>query len=145
MAANKDQATTTDELELRRFDSADAFRAWLREHQDSAPGLWLMIAKKGSRTTLVTYPEALQVALEYGWIDGLARRLDEDAYLQRFTPRSRRSHWSVRNRQAAEAMIESGRMAPRGYAEVERARADGRFAPTQSVGTRRALTYSRPG
>jgi uncharacterized protein YdeI (YjbR/CyaY-like superfamily) len=110
-----------------RFDSPDAFRAWLNEHQDSSPGVWVPIAKKHSRTRTVTYLEALDAALQYGWIDGQARRLDEDTYLQRFTPRRRRSPWSAPNRRRAEAMIDAGRMAPRGVAEVERARTDGRW------------------
>jgi uncharacterized protein YdeI (YjbR/CyaY-like superfamily) len=110
-----------------RFDSLDAFRAWLVEHQDSSPGVWLMIAKKNSRTKTVTYNEALDAALQHGWIDGQARHLDEDTYVQRFTPRRPRSPWSLRNRRSAEAMIEEGRMAPRGLAEVERARTDGRW------------------
>jgi uncharacterized protein YdeI (YjbR/CyaY-like superfamily) len=117
----------TDEREIRRFDSPNAFRTWLEQHQDSSPGVWLTLAKKGSRVTMLTYAEALAAALAHGWIDGQAHRLDDDAYLQRFTPRRRRSHWSFRNCRAAEAMIEAGRMAPRGLAEVERARADGRW------------------
>jgi uncharacterized protein YdeI (YjbR/CyaY-like superfamily) len=117
----------TDELETRRFDSLDAFRAWLGQHQDSSPGVWLTIAKKSSPTPTVTYAEAVGAALEHGWIDGQARSLDADAYLQRFTPRRPRSPWSLRNRRAAEAMIEAGTMALRGLAEVERARADGRW------------------
>jgi uncharacterized protein YdeI (YjbR/CyaY-like superfamily) len=119
--------TVTDERETRRFDSPDAFRAWLREYQDSSTGLWLSIAKKGSPTKTVTYAEALVVALEHGWIDAQALRCDEVTWLQRFTPRRPRSPWSLRNRRAAEAMIEQGTMAPRGLAEVERARADGRW------------------
>ncbi len=71
---------------------------------------------------------ALEAALQFGWIDGQARRLDDEAYVQRFTPRRRRSMWSLRNRRRAEAMIDEGRMAPRGLAEVARARADGRWA-----------------
>ena len=121
------EPVATEERPTGRFDSPEAFRAWLIEHQDTSPGIWLVIAKKASRTRMVTYAEALDAALEYGWIDGQARRLDADTYLQRFTPRRRRSLWSARNRRAAEAMIEAGRMAPRGLAEVERARADGRW------------------
>jgi uncharacterized protein YdeI (YjbR/CyaY-like superfamily) len=122
MIAENDKA-----CETRRFDSSDALRAWLAEHQDSAECVWLAIAKKGSRITAVTYAQALDAVLAYGWIDGLARRLDDDFYLQRFTPRRRRSQWSLPNRRRAEAMIQAGRMAPRGLAEVERARADGRW------------------
>ena len=117
----------TDQPEILRFDTPAAFRDWLREHQDSSAGLWLTVAKKASQVVNVTYDEALDVALEYGWIDGQARRLDDDASLRRFTPRRAQSPWSLRNCRAAEAMIEQGRMAPRGRAEVERAKADGRW------------------
>jgi uncharacterized protein YdeI (YjbR/CyaY-like superfamily) len=117
----------TEERETRRFESADAFRTWLKEHQDSSSGLWLTIAKKDARTKTLTYYAAVDAALQHGWIDGQARRLDDDAYLQLFTPRRPRSPWSLRNRRRAEAMIEEGRMGPRGRAEVERARTDGRW------------------
>ncbi|MCU1556574.1 MAG: hypothetical protein JWN09_569 [Microbacteriaceae bacterium] len=116
-----------DQLEVLRFDAPDVFREWLAEHQDSTPGLWVTITKKGSQVVNLTYDQALDVALEYGWIDGQTRRLDDDSYLQRFTPRRPQSPWSLRNRRAAEAMIAEGRMTPRGLAEVERARADGRW------------------
>jgi uncharacterized protein YdeI (YjbR/CyaY-like superfamily) len=115
------------EQETLRFDGPDAFRGWIEEHQDSSPGIWLVIAKKGSGQTTVTYAEALDVALAYGWIDGQTRSVDEATYLQRFTPRRQRSPWSLRNVGIAETMIETGRMKPRGLAEVERARADGRW------------------
>jgi uncharacterized protein YdeI (YjbR/CyaY-like superfamily) len=117
----------TDQPEILRFDTPAAFRDWLREHQDSSAGLWLTVAKKASQVVNVTYDEALDVALEYGWIDGQTRRLDDEASLRRFTPRRAQSPWSLRNCRAAEAMIEQGRMAPRGRAEVERAKADGRW------------------
>jgi uncharacterized protein YdeI (YjbR/CyaY-like superfamily) len=117
----------THDRETIRFDSADTFRAWLNKHQDSSPGLWLVLAKKDSPARTLTYTEALEAALQYGWIDGQARRGDAATYEQRFTPRRQRSRWSLRNRRTAEAMIAEGRMAPRGIAEVERARADGRW------------------
>ena len=110
-----------------RFDGYDDFRDWLIDNQDSTAGVWLLLAKKGSGQTTVTYAEALDAALEFGWIDGQARRLDEATYMQRFTPRRAQSPWSTRNTLAAEAMIAEGRMAPRGLAEVERARNDGRW------------------
>lgn len=115
------------EQETMRFDGPQDFRAWLEENQDSSPGIWLVIAKKGSGQTTVTYAEALEVALPYGWIDGQTRSVDAATYQQKFTPRRARSPWSLRNRRTAEAMIEDGRMKPRGLAEVERARADGRW------------------
>ena len=115
------------EQETRRFDGPDDFRAWVEENQDSSPGVWLVLAKKGSGQTTVTYAEALDVALAYGWIDGQARRVDDATYVQRFTPRRPQSPWSMRNVKTAEAMIADGRMKPRGLAEVERARSDGRW------------------
>jgi uncharacterized protein YdeI (YjbR/CyaY-like superfamily) len=108
------------------FSGYDAFREWMEVNQDS-PGVWIVIAKKGSGLTSVTREEALDVALEFGWIDGQARRIDDGSYLQRFTPRRPQSTWSTRNVRAVEAMIAEGRMAPRGMAEVDRARNDGRW------------------
>ncbi|MCP2032400.1 uncharacterized protein YdeI (YjbR/CyaY-like superfamily) [Okibacterium sp. HSC-33S16] len=115
------------EQETRRFDGQAEFRAWIEENQHSSPGVWLVMAKKGSGQTTVTYAEALDVALAYGWIDGQARRVDDETYVQKFTPRRPQSPWSMRNVKTAEAMIADGRMQARGLAEVERARADGRW------------------
>jgi uncharacterized protein YdeI (YjbR/CyaY-like superfamily) len=116
-----------DELETRAFASADDWEAWLREHHDTAPGVWIRFARKGAGVPTVTYMEALHAALCFGWIDGQARGLDDAFYLQRFTPRRARSIWSKRNRDFATALIESGRMQPAGLREVERAKADGRW------------------
>ena len=110
-----------------RFDGYKSFREWLVEHQDTSTGIWLLLAKKGSGLTTVTYAEALDAALEFGWIDGQAKGIDDATYMQRFTPRRPQSPWSSRNRVFAETMIAEGRMAPRGLAEVERARNDGRW------------------
>jgi uncharacterized protein YdeI (YjbR/CyaY-like superfamily) len=99
----------------------------LREHGARTPGVWLKLAKKGAGTPSVTYVEAVEAALCHGWIDGQARRLDDSAYLQRFTPRRPRSVWSKVNRERALALIEQGRMAPEGLRQVELARADGRW------------------
>ncbi len=90
-------------------------------------GLWLQLAKASSGVSTVTSAEALEVALCHGWIDGQRRALDQRHFLTRFTPRRARSRWSKRNRDAAEALIAAGRMAPAGLREVERARADGRW------------------
>jgi uncharacterized protein YdeI (YjbR/CyaY-like superfamily) len=89
--------------------------------------MWLKFAKKGSGIETVTYDQAVEVALCYGWIDGQVRKLDEDYYLQRFTPRRARSKWSKINRQKATELIERGEMRPAGLQEVERAKADGRW------------------
>jgi uncharacterized protein YdeI (YjbR/CyaY-like superfamily) len=116
-----------DKLDTRAFASAEEWEAWLREHHEAAPGVWIKFARKGSGEATVTYMEALHVALCYGWIDGQARGLDDSHYLQRFTPRRARSIWSKRNRDFATALIESGRMQPAGLREIERAKADGRW------------------
>jgi uncharacterized protein YdeI (YjbR/CyaY-like superfamily) len=116
-----------DDLEVRRFASAEAWERWLVEHHADVPGVWIMFAKKGSGVPTVTYMEALQTALRFGWIDGQARSIDDAFYRQRFTPRRARSIWSKRNRDFATALIEAGRMEPAGLREVERARADGRW------------------
>jgi uncharacterized protein YdeI (YjbR/CyaY-like superfamily) len=115
------------ERTTEQFAGPEELRAWLREHHDSSPGIWLKIAKKGSGLTTTTYDEAVEAALAFGWIDGQARRGDETHWLQGFTRRRPRSPWSRRNREKAEALIEAGAMAPSGLAEVERARADGRW------------------
>jgi len=119
--------TRSDELETRAFASAAEWEAWLREHHDTAPGVWIRFARKGAGVASVTYLEALHGALCFGWIDGQARGVDERWYVQRFTPRRARSIWSKRNREFATALIEAGRMQPAGLAEVERAKSDGRW------------------
>ena len=117
-------------VELPELIMADAtaWRAWLDQHHELPTGVWLVLAKKGTtEPTTLTYDQALEEALCYGWIDGQTRRRDESTYRQRFTPRRPRSSWSKRNVGLAEGLIAEGRMAPAGLAEVERARADGRW------------------
>jgi uncharacterized protein YdeI (YjbR/CyaY-like superfamily) len=115
------------DLPVVGFATEGEWEAWLhREHAASA-GVWLRIARKGAGGESVSYAEALDVALCYGWIDGQKDRLDDRDWLQRFTPRRPRSRWSRRNRERAEALIEAGRMQPAGMREVERARSDGRW------------------
>ncbi len=116
-----------EERTTEQFAGPEELRAWLLEHHDSSRGIWLKIAKKGSDLTTTTYDEALDVALVFGWIDGQKRRGDEAYWLQGFTRRGPRSPWSKRNRDKAEALIEAGAMEASGLAEVERARADGRW------------------
>ena len=115
------------ELPTLVFDDAEAFGAWLAEHHTSAPGLWLKIPKKASGISGPTYSEALDEALRFGWIDSQKNKFDDDFYLQRFTPRTRRGRWSKINTRKVTALIESGRMEPAGMAEVERAKQDGRW------------------
>jgi uncharacterized protein YdeI (YjbR/CyaY-like superfamily) len=115
------------ERTIEQFAGPEEFRAWLAEHHASSGGIWLRIAKKGSGLTTTTYDEALDVALAFGWIDGQKRPGDQTYWLQGFSRRGPRSPWSRRNRDRAEALIRAGAMEASGLAEVERARADGRW------------------
>ena len=116
-----------DELPIVLFPTPDELEGWMEREHASSPGLWLKIAKKGSGVTSVSYAEALEVALCFGWIDSQKRGFDEKCFLQRFTPRRPRGRWSRINREKAEALIELGRMQPAGMAEVDAAKADGRW------------------
>jgi uncharacterized protein YdeI (YjbR/CyaY-like superfamily) len=110
-----------------RFTDAGEFEAWLEENHHRSPGVWLRIARKHTGEPSISYAEAVELALCFGWIDGQKAREDDEHWLQRFTPRSRRSRWSRINRDKARELIASGRMRPAGLAEVERARGDGRW------------------
>lgn len=116
------------ELPIHASASQDAWEAWLASHHASSSGVWLRIAKKGSPTPSVSYAEALDVAICFGWIDGQKRRFDESFWLQRFTPRGPRSKWSQINRQKATELIDAVRMQAAGLAQVRAAQADGRWA-----------------
>lgn len=109
------------------FADRAAFREWLGRHHASQPGLWLRIAKAASPLRSVTYADALDVALCFGWIDGQKRSYDADSFLQKFTPRQKRSAWSKRNREHVERLIAAGEMHSAGLAAVDAARADGRW------------------
>jgi uncharacterized protein YdeI (YjbR/CyaY-like superfamily) len=126
--------TVVVERESLQFSSRTEFREWMKANQDLEAGIWLIIAKKGAPFTTVTYAEALDVALEFGWIDGQSRGRDEHTSLRGFTPRRKSSSWSMRNRVAAEAMITEGRMSARGLAEVDRAQSDGRWDRAYAAG-----------
>jgi len=116
-----------DPPELIVVDAA-AWAAWLAGQHAASAGVWLVLAKRGgSPPTRLTYQEALEEALCYGWIDGQVRRRDEGSYRQRFTPRRPRSAWSKRNVDLAERLIAEGRMQPAGKAVVDSARSDGRW------------------
>jgi uncharacterized protein YdeI (YjbR/CyaY-like superfamily) len=109
------------------FASRADWEAWLERHHADPDGAWLKLAKKGSGIESVGYPDVLEVALCFGWIDGQRRPLDGEFFLQRFTPRRARSRWSRANREWATRLIESGAMREPGLREVERAKADGRW------------------
>ncbi|MGI8497935.1 MAG: YdeI/OmpD-associated family protein [Gemmatimonadaceae bacterium] len=110
------------------FKSQKAFESWLGKNHDRVGGIWLRIYKKASGTTTVTYAEALDVALCFGWIDGLKRSYDDVSFIQRFTPRLARSGWSKMNVGHVDRLSIEGRMRPPGLAAVEAARSDGRWA-----------------
>ncbi len=114
-------------LPVLAFAGPHEWEAWLAEHHATSTGLWLKLAKKGAAAVTVTYAEAVDVALCYGWIDGLAGGYDDSCWVQRFTPRGPRSKWSQINRAKVERLIEAGLMQPGGLAAVEAARKDGRW------------------
>lgn len=116
-----------DDLPIIPFASPGDWDAWLDDHHETSPGLWLKIGKAGSGLDSVTYAEAVEVALAHGWIDGQKGKFDETYWLQRFTPRGPRSKWSMINRDKALRLIERRAMKPAGLREVERAREDGRW------------------
>lgn len=109
------------------FESASDWTAWLKEHHASSTGIWLRIAKKDAALVSLTIGEALDGALCYGWIDGQRKSLDAESYLQRYTPRARRSPWSKINREKVMALVASRKMRAAGLREIERAKEDGRW------------------
>jgi uncharacterized protein YdeI (YjbR/CyaY-like superfamily) len=119
--------TRVDPDAVRPFVDAKAFARWLRANHGKAPEVWLKLAKAGSGIPSVTYAEALDEALCRGWIDGQKKSVDDKWWLQRFVPRGPRSIWSRINRDHAERLIAAGRMQPEGQAEIDRAKADGRW------------------
>ena len=120
-------ATALPDITPALFKSAKAFEAWLKKHHATSDGLWLQIAKKGADEPSVTYPEAVEIALCWGWIDGQKKGLDDQHFLQRFTPRRARSIWSKINVAKVATLIEAGRMQPAGQAQIDAAKADGRW------------------
>jgi uncharacterized protein YdeI (YjbR/CyaY-like superfamily) len=110
------------------FADAAAFEAWLDEHGQSTPGIWLRFAKQGAPQATVSKSDAIDSALAYGWVDGQLGRVDENFFKTRFTPRRSKSAWSRVNRERVETLESAGRMQPPGRAQVELAKADGRWA-----------------
>jgi uncharacterized protein YdeI (YjbR/CyaY-like superfamily) len=119
--------TKAIELPTLPFESKKKWADWLAKQHDKSAGVWLKLAKKDSRIPSVTYEEALDVALSYGWIDGQKKGFDDKYWLQKFTPRGPKSIWSKINTEKAEKLIASGEMKPAGLKAVEAARQDGRW------------------
>lgn len=123
----KTQVALAAELPTLSFATPRAFSDWLADSHVSSRGIWLRLAKKASGTVSITYAEAVEVALMWGWIDGQKQRADEVSWLQKFTPRGAKSVWSKINREKALKLIETGAMQPAGLTQVERAKQDGRW------------------
>lgn len=121
------RATLPDDLPELLLPDAAAWRAWLLEHHTEPSGVWLVLTKKGGTVTALDYEAALQDALCFGWIDGQARRRDDQTSYQRMTPRRPRSPWSARNVARVEALEREGRMHDAGRAQVDAAKSDGRW------------------
>jgi uncharacterized protein YdeI (YjbR/CyaY-like superfamily) len=122
--------TTTkspDEKPIVEFKTKSAWTRWLEKNHAASPGVWLRLSKKGSGVRSVSRDEALDSALCYGWIDGQSRSEGDATWLQKFTPRGKRSIWSKINREKVQVLIEAGEMRPAGLAEIERAKQDGRW------------------
>jgi uncharacterized protein YdeI (YjbR/CyaY-like superfamily) len=126
-----------DAQAIRSFESAKAFELWMSEHHDREREVWLRLFKKGSGVATLTAADALDVALCWGWIDGIRKGLDERAFLQRYTPRRPKGTWSQINREHVARLVAAGRMTARGLREVGAAKADGRwdaaYAPMREV------------
>jgi uncharacterized protein YdeI (YjbR/CyaY-like superfamily) len=116
-----------DVLQVLPFETQKDWEVWLEEHHADTKGIWLKIAKKEARSPSVSYAEALDCALCYGWIDGQKAAFDDKYWLQKFTPRTAKSIWSKVNCGKAEALIAEGRMQPAGLRQVELAKSDGRW------------------
>jgi uncharacterized protein YdeI (YjbR/CyaY-like superfamily) len=124
---NTSQQVAADGLPVMSFAAPAAWEEWLAAQHGASTGIWMKLAKKGGGAETVTYAQAIEVALCFGWIDGRKGALDEVHWLQRFTPRGTRSKWSRINRDKAQELIDAGRMHPAGLRQVELAKADGRW------------------
>ncbi|MFI4957624.1 MAG: YdeI family protein [Lysobacterales bacterium] len=119
--------TATTNISTLSCETKAAWAAWLAKNHRASEGIWLRLAKKSADTSSVTYTEAIDVALCYGWIDGQKQADNEHFWLQRFTPRSARSIWSKINRDKATKLMANGQMKEAGLKEIERAKNDGRW------------------
>lgn len=126
-------------LPIIEFKTAKSFETWLLKNHDNSNGLWLKIFKKGSGVKTVSYAEALDVALCYGWIDGQKNAFDEQAWLQKFCPRRTKSIWSKINIGHTERLINEGRMKPAGLKAIEQAKADGSWAKAYDSPSKMAI------
>jgi uncharacterized protein YdeI (YjbR/CyaY-like superfamily) len=119
---------SSNDIPILRFAQPKDWAAWLDENHSTSAGVWLRLAKKAAGISSVSYAEAVEVALCYGWIDSQKKSYDETSWVQKFTPRGAKSIWSKINREKVQALIASGQMKPAGLAAVEQAQQDGRWA-----------------
>jgi uncharacterized protein YdeI (YjbR/CyaY-like superfamily) len=128
---------TPNPKSIRSFRNQAAFESWMRKHHDQEQEIWLKIHKKDSGLPTVTAAEALDVALCWGWIDGIRKGYDENSFLQRYTPRKAKSSWSQINRDHVARLVATGKMTPHGQKHVDAAKTDGRwdaaYAPMRSA------------
>lgn len=122
-----EKSSTIDDAPRILFATKEEWEAWLDAEAESAKGVWVQLAKKAAPYSTVSYADAVEVALCFGWIDGIKRKHDEHSSVQRFTPRRPKSMWSKINREKALTLIESGRMRPSGMRAIEAAQKDGRW------------------
>lgn len=131
---------TPNPRRIKTFKDQRAFEKWMRANHDKEPEIWIKVFKKVSGVPTVTCVEALDVALCYGWIDAIRKGLDDEAFLQRYTPRGKKSMWSQINRENVARLTRAGRMTPHGQKHVDLARADGRwdraYAPIREAGAK---------
>jgi uncharacterized protein YdeI (YjbR/CyaY-like superfamily) len=123
----KSKVKLQSELPFKLFKEKKDWATWLDNHHAKSPGLWLRISKKTADIKSITYPEALEIALCYGWIDGQKKSYDESTWLQKFTPRGPRSIWSAINRKKAGELIRNGQMTQAGLKAIERAKENGQW------------------
>lgn len=136
----KPQSKSVMELHTHHFQRQEDWAVWLSEHHASSPGVWLQLAKKGADALSVSYDEAIEIALCFGWIDGQKRSHSKQFWLQKFTRRSAKSIWSKINRDKALVLIEANRMHAAGLMEVERAKLDGRWEAAYDSSSKAAVS-----
>lgn len=123
----------SDEAARRLFKSRGEWRAWLAKHHDKEKEIWLVYYKKGSGKKSIAYPEALDEALCYGWIDSIVKKLDNEKYTQRYTPRNPRSLWSAANKGHVARLIREGRMTDHGLSKIEAAKRNGSWTRLDAI------------
>lgn len=126
-------SVTIDPGKVREFKDAESFYRWLGRHHDKEDEIWIKIHKVGSGLKSITPREAIDVVLCFGWIDGIRKGFDERSYLQRYTPRRKKSTWSRVNVENVARLIKEGRMTAHGLREVEAAKSDGRWDRAYSM------------